>query len=206
MSSSESDSKSLKPISGPAGWPFIGNLLDLRDADYPLMALERLAARYGPMYQINNQGVTRAFACSVDTCDAMCDESRFCKLENPNLRNMNSQDTRPPGLFTAPSDSDAWALAHKILMPAFGPLSIESLFDGMHDIAKQLALNWARQGPDQPLCATDDFTRVTLDSKSICFNTCAEQCLTSSQQLHCVAWVFGSTHFTPKSSTLLSEQ
>ena len=51
-------------------------------------------------------------------------------------------------------------------MPAFGPLTIESLFDGMHDIAKQLTLKWARADPEEPLCAADDFSRLTLDSKS----------------------------------------
>lgn len=50
-------------------------------------------------------------------------------------------------------------------MPAFGPLAIEGLFDGMHDIAKQLTLKWARAGPDEPVSVTDDFTRLTLDSK-----------------------------------------
>ena len=57
-------------------------------------------------------------------------------------------------------------VAHRVLMPAFGPLAIENLFDGMHDIAKQFILKWARAGPQEPLCATDDFTRLTLDSKS----------------------------------------
>ena len=34
------------------------------------------------------------------------------------------------GLFTALPDEHNWALAHRLLMPAFGPLSIKSMFPG----------------------------------------------------------------------------
>jgi cytochrome P450 len=42
------------------------------------------------------------------------------------------------GLFTAHGDEANWALAHRILMPAFGPLSIRNMLPGMIDIASQL--------------------------------------------------------------------
>ncbi len=38
----------------------------------------------------------------------------------------------------------------------------------MHEILTQLVLKWARYGPDYPIDATDDFTRLTLDSIAIC--------------------------------------
>lgn len=38
----------------------------------------------------------------------------------------------------------------------------------MHDIASQLVLKWARQGPQQRIVATDDFTRLTLDTIALC--------------------------------------
>lgn len=53
-------------------------------------------------------------------------------------------------------------------MPAFGPLSIRSMYDEMHDIASQLALKWARSGPYSPIMVTDDFTRLTLDTLALC--------------------------------------
>jgi cytochrome P450/NADPH-cytochrome P450 reductase len=42
------------------------------------------------------------------------------------------------GLFTAHGDEANWALAHRILMPAFGPLSIRNMLPGMVDIVSQL--------------------------------------------------------------------
>lgn len=38
----------------------------------------------------------------------------------------------------------------------------------MHDIASQLLLKWARQGPQQQIAATEDFTRLTLDTIALC--------------------------------------
>lgn len=44
------------------------------------------------------------------------------------------------GLFTAHNDEPNWAIAQRILMPAFGPVGIQRMFPEMHEIATQLAL------------------------------------------------------------------
>lgn len=38
----------------------------------------------------------------------------------------------------------------------------------MYDIASQLIMKWARQGPKTPIIVTDDFTRLTLDTIALC--------------------------------------
>ncbi len=38
----------------------------------------------------------------------------------------------------------------------------------MKDIASQLILKWARQGPESRILATEDFTRLTLDTIALC--------------------------------------
>lgn len=50
----------------------------------------------------------------------------------------------------------------------FGPLSIRGMFDEMHDIATQMALKFARYGPNTPVPASDDFTRLALDTLALC--------------------------------------
>lgn len=72
------------------------------------------------------------------------------------------------GLFTAREDEVNWGVAHRILMPAFGPASIQAMFNEMHEIASQLALKWARHGSSTPIMVTDDFTRLTLDTLALC--------------------------------------
>ncbi|KAL9619781.1 MAG: hypothetical protein Q9160_005617 [Pyrenula sp. 1 TL-2023] len=42
------------------------------------------------------------------------------------------------------------------------------MFDGMYDIASQLALKWARHGKNTPITVTEDFTRLTLDTIALC--------------------------------------
>ena len=39
---------------------------------------------------------------------------------------------------------------------------------GIYDIASQLVLKWARQGPSKPINVQDDCTRFTLDAVTLC--------------------------------------
>lgn len=52
-----------------------------------------------------------------------------------------------------------WALAHRILMPVFGPVAIRRMFDEQLDIASQLILRWDRLGPNHEIQTSDDFTK-----------------------------------------------
>jgi cytochrome P450 / NADPH-cytochrome P450 reductase len=42
------------------------------------------------------------------------------------------------------------------------------MFEEMHDIATQMALKFARYGPSTPIPASDDFTRLALDTLALC--------------------------------------
>jgi cytochrome P450 / NADPH-cytochrome P450 reductase len=42
------------------------------------------------------------------------------------------------------------------------------MFDEMHDVATQLAMKWARHGPNVSILAADDFTRLALDTIALC--------------------------------------
>ena len=43
-----------------------------------------------------------------------------------------------------------------------------TIYAEMYDIATQLVMKWARQGPTTPVMVTDDFTRLTLDTIALC--------------------------------------
>jgi cytochrome P450 / NADPH-cytochrome P450 reductase len=114
-------------IPGPPGLPLIGNLLDLQD-EVPLHALERLADIYGPIFKIKIRNNERVFVSSFELFDELCDETRFFKSPPPSLQG----GTGAQGLFAASSEkTEDWSQAHRILIPAFGPLAIEEMFDGM---------------------------------------------------------------------------
>lgn len=116
------------PIPGPKGYPFIGNLLDLQD-DVPLHALERLVDIYGPIFKITVLGSERVMVGGFDLFDELCDESRFYKIPAKALQ--SGDPTAAKGLFTARSEyDDDWGQAHRILIPAFGPVAIQGMFNG----------------------------------------------------------------------------
>jgi cytochrome P450/NADPH-cytochrome P450 reductase len=129
----------------------------------PLRGLERLADAHGPIYQVWLNGKRRIVCSSAELMEELTDERRFVKVPPPTL----SQTPGPKGLFTAPSTDDPdWGQAHRILMPAFAPLSVRDMFPDMRDIANQLVLSWARK--ETKILLTEDFTRLTLDTIALC--------------------------------------
>lgn len=154
------------PIPAPPGFPIIGNLADL-DSELPTKTLKHFADIYGPIYRFNfGGGVTKIVISSQEIVEEACNEERFIKVIQGGLNEVRNGVN--DGLFTAHHDEKNWGIAHRILMPAFGPLSVQGMFNEMHDIASQLVMKWARHGPDHKIVATDDFTRLTLDTIALC--------------------------------------
>lgn len=97
----------------------------------------------------------------------LCDEKRFKKDVRGVLYQV--REGVHDGLFTATGPEETnWGIAHRVLMPAFGPMPINDMFDDMHDIICQLAMKWARHGPTHPIKVTDEFTRLALDTLALC--------------------------------------
>lgn len=65
---------------------------------------------------------------SVELMDEFCDEKRFVKVIRGALAEV--RNAVGDGLFTAHDGERNWGIAHRVLMPAFGPLAIEGMFDG----------------------------------------------------------------------------
>ncbi|EJU05224.1 cytochrome P450 [Dacryopinax primogenitus] len=71
------------------------------------------------------------------------------------------------GLFTAYHGEENWGIAHRILMPAFGPSKILSMFPAMLDINSQILFKWERFGPDVAFDPTEDLTRLAFDTVAL---------------------------------------
>ncbi|KAM0552416.1 hypothetical protein ACHAPJ_007976 [Fusarium lateritium] len=139
----------ITPIPEPPKLPWLGHITEFKSED-STQDLNRLHDIYGSQKLVNE----------------VCDETRFCKCINTELSEV--RNLANDGLFTAREGEENWGVAHRILMPAFGPVSIRGMFDEMHDIATQLALKWARHGSSQPILATEDFTRLAFDTVALC--------------------------------------
>ncbi|MEJ8849339.1 bifunctional cytochrome P450/NADPH--P450 reductase [Variovorax rhizosphaerae] len=143
----------------------LGNLGEL-DSKAPIQSMMRLAREYGPIYKLTLAGKDVHVISSQELVNELCDESRFVKRISGPLKEIRA--FAGDGLFTAYNSEENWAKAHRLLMPAFGPLGVRSMFDRMVDIADQMFVKWERFGPSTAIDVVDNMTRLTLDTIALC--------------------------------------
>ena len=153
-----------KPIPQPEETFLIGNLKEL-DPDHFSESLQRLQGLYGDIYRLTIFKTNIVVVSSREFVDFVCDESKFDKKIAAGLSEL--RNAGGDGLFTAHTSELNWKLAHKVLMPAFGPQAIREMFPAMMDIASQLILRWERF-PGEEIDVCDSFTRLTLDTIALC--------------------------------------
>lgn len=158
-------SSAPEPIPQPKPSPLLGNLPDI-DIHAPVQSMMRLARLHGPIFRLSIGARTVIILSSQALVDEVCDETRFEKRLHAAL--VNVRDIGGDGLFTATNDEPNWALAHRLLAPAFGPLGIRRMFPRMLDIAEQMLLRWERFGPGAVIDVPDQMTRLTLDTIALC--------------------------------------
>ena len=149
----------------PKPKPLLGNIPDL-DPGRTVQSFMRLAREYGPIYKLELPSGNMIIVSSQELVDELCDERRFEKALHPPL--LETRDLVADALFTAETGEENWGIAHRILMPAFGPSALRSMFSGMFDIAEQLMVKWERQGPGVHIDLADNATRLTLDTIALC--------------------------------------
>jgi cytochrome P450/NADPH-cytochrome P450 reductase len=157
---------SLVPIPQPKPHPLLKNVREV-DAGCPILSFMRLARTLGPIYRLAFPGDPGlVLVSSRELVHELCDESRFDKKVVFPLEQLRAM--AGDGLITAHTGEPNWGKAHRLLMPAFGPVAIHGMFDPMLDIADQLLLRWERFGPDAVIDVVDNMTRLTLDTIALC--------------------------------------
>ncbi|WP_263064347.1 bifunctional cytochrome P450/NADPH--P450 reductase [Dickeya dadantii] len=145
--------------------PLIGNLTDI-DPNDSLGSFTRLASEYGTFFKLKILKEEFYIATSQELVNELSDESRFEKSLHSEL--LEARNIGGDGLFTAHNDEPNWGKAHRILMPALGPLGVRAMFNNMLDIAEQMFLRWERFGPGVEIDVADNMTRLTLDTIALC--------------------------------------
>jgi cytochrome P450/NADPH-cytochrome P450 reductase len=153
------------PIPQPKPDPVLGNIRDV-DAEAGVQSFMRLARTYGPIFRLDFPGRSVLVVSSRALVDELCDESRFDKKVHHPLEQVRA--FAGDGLFTAYTEEPNWGKAHRILMPAFGPLGVREMFDKMIDVADQMLVRWERFGPGTVIDVADNMTRLTLDTIALC--------------------------------------
>lgn len=89
---------------------------------------------------LNIAGERIIFVNTASLLNEVCDESRFKKVVHAGLEALRSM--AGDGLFTAYNEELNWGIAHRILMPVFGPMKIREMLPQMKDVASQMLLKW----------------------------------------------------------------
>ncbi|MEW9548446.1 bifunctional cytochrome P450/NADPH--P450 reductase [Nonomuraea sp. NPDC050783] len=155
-------------IPGPKALPLLGNLADVltTSAETSVDFAEEYHSRYGAIFALTVAGERMIFASSYELVAEMCSSPLWAKSVHAALEEVRAFGG--DGLFTAYNHEPNWAIAHRLLMPAFGPVAMKDYFPAMLDIAEQLFTRWERFGPDTRIDVPDDMTRLTLDTIALC--------------------------------------
>lgn len=160
------DTIGLRDIPGPPQRPVIGALPELLADDRQVKVMEDLAARYGPIFKLGFAGRELVVVNSHEYVAQICGDPQWRKVVHQILRPIRA--FAGDGLFTAYNSEPNWAKAHRLLMPAFGPMAIRDYFPQMLEIADQMFTRWERFGPENVIDVADDMTRLTLDTIALC--------------------------------------
>jgi cytochrome P450 / NADPH-cytochrome P450 reductase len=79
----------------------------------------------GPIFKLSIFGSERYFINSVELLNDVCDEKRFSKIVQGGLQQVRNGTGN--GLFTAYPGEHDWEVAHRVLVPAFGPIGIHDM-------------------------------------------------------------------------------
>ncbi|KAK6212271.1 hypothetical protein LQW54_005402 [Pestalotiopsis sp. IQ-011] len=156
----------LVPIPQPPPHWFTRNMPEINPA-FPSSSSWRLNAMYGDIVKLDLVDHTDVIISSYELAKECYDESRFDKNVEGPLK--EARILIGDGLFSGYSDEHNWEKAHRILMPAFGPLSIRKMFPQMQDMISQMVLRWDRLGPDNEIVLA--FDTIAICAFSYRFNS-----------------------------------
>lgn len=99
-----------------------------------------LAWKFQPLCCLSLLGTRYLVVSTPALCRELCDETRFHKFVALGLERL--RPVTGDGLFTAFHGNEAWAVAHRLMLPLFGTFRIRDMFADMKDIAEQLTMKW----------------------------------------------------------------
>jgi cytochrome P450 / NADPH-cytochrome P450 reductase len=139
----------MATIPGPAPLPLIGNLRDV-DLSNSIRSFCEIAAKYGdyalpiialcgplliacvpflgPIMKLSLGPAQPVFVTGHELANELCTRKDFVKFPAGAVRHLRA--VTPEGLFTADHGEEFWEIAHRVLVPAFGPMSVRGMFPG----------------------------------------------------------------------------
>jgi len=154
---------SLPPMPMPRRLPVLGHMHLFRPGRF-VQGLMEIGRDFDGIFQIDLGNSPGLVVTNVALATELADPARFRKVLNKALLELRT--IVGDGLFTARTEEPNWAVAHRVLMPAFGQRAMRGYFPMMLAVAEQLVAKWASQ-PGVDIQVADDMTRLTMDTISL---------------------------------------
>uniref|UniRef100_A0A093VD70 Bifunctional P-450:NADPH-P450 reductase n=1 Tax=Talaromyces marneffei PM1 TaxID=1077442 RepID=A0A093VD70_TALMA len=154
-------------IPQPPGVPLLGNVFDV-DPSNTWGSLNKLAAKWGPIFKINALGTQIVFICNAALLEEICDETRFRKCVTGPI--VEIRQAVHASLFTSyESESEKiWGPAHRIMSPWVSDESIRMAFNDQRDIIGAIVPAWtSKPGQQSTMEAVKRPTRPKLLNRLI---------------------------------------
>ncbi len=151
------------PIPSPRRIPVVGHMHLFRPGRF-VQGLMAIGQDFDGLFQIDLGKSAGLIVTNVALATELADASRFRKVLNKALLEVRA--IVGDGLFTARTEEPNWAVAHRVLMPAFGQRAMRGYFPMMLEVADQLVAKWASE-PGGDIAVADDMTRLTMDTISL---------------------------------------
>ncbi|KAG8789826.1 hypothetical protein FRC15_000018 [Serendipita sp. 397] len=163
--SRENEEQTYTEIPHPPSLPILGNVHQI-DHNLPAASFRLFARQYGEIFSLQIPG-SRILNINIHRLTMeVLDEKRFHKTVGGGL--LELRGLVGDGLFTAFHGEETWAIAHRILTPAFSPAQIKGMFGDMMDIISQLVLKWERYGDEYAINPAEEYTRLAFDTVALC--------------------------------------
>lgn len=82
----------------------------------------------GPICKLRLGGEDKLFVTGYELANELCSRQDFVKFPAGAVAKL--KDVMTEGMFTADHDDWFWDPAHRILVPALGPMAIKNMFPG----------------------------------------------------------------------------
>lgn len=82
----------------------------------------------GPICKLRFGGEDQVFVTGYELANELCSRRDFVKLPAGAIANLKAVTSE--GIFTADHDDWFWGPAHRIFVPALGPMAIKKMFPG----------------------------------------------------------------------------
>ena len=154
--------RSIASLPGPRGWPLVGNLPQIKPAEFHLQ-LERWAQEHGRYFQLRMGRFRLLVTADHDAVATMMRDRPDGFRRTVRLELVGQEMGLKPGLFG--SNGDAWRRQRRMVMAAFDPGHVKAYYPSLVKCADRLRGRWtqaAHNGTAIDLQA--DLMRFTVDA------------------------------------------